>query len=585
MATRPNNHITGDSAVRKIASDLIPEEWTISIPDSDYGLDMLIEVVRDNKTTGKLFFIQSKGTTDSSREGVISFPMSLERIKDYSEIKLPVMFVYYSKTESQFWGRWMNPLYNSLTEKQKQQETISLRFTPENLIDVNYLRSIGDNIIPSITNGISIVCDNAAGIFSRLHAQVVATANKLIGSDIVSNNRLSCKTIKLSYSGTLQNGSVEIRSDADTASVPLRHSSMDVLFFPPLARTECPPWMLEIIYTIALFSSSFSAQSIDYALEFPQRGVLDYVPESAWLNLLGRISCEEVRRVQGLFDLFIQSNREDLAQLILLMVLSQVSTSQDIEVLYQSLLYSYLKSVQDDSSKGKVCYNLANSIRQTDCREAFKLYINAVHYEPMYRKAFYWWEEVGSLLYITNHYTFAELFYKQARRLSPNNCREDIGLLISDCLVCQGKIKEALNEESDFFDIHKKISNSAHLKSHVTEMMDQIGIQVFDSVYWFNLGLSYSREEKFKESMNAFLIAWRLCDGDLDALINALIEAFNSGEVIKMALILAVIRDSSPVDGYKRLVSLVSTDNRNPNIGVFLDALKPAFFQGEEIVN
>lgn len=52
-----------------------------------------------------------------------------------------------------------------------------------------------------------------------------------------------------------------------------------------------------------------------------------------------------------------------------------------------------------------------------------------------------------------------------------------------------------------------------------------------------------------------------------------------------MALILAVIRDSSPVDGYKRLVSLVSTDNRNPNIGVFLDALKPAFFQGEEIVN
>ncbi len=61
MALRPNNHITGDSAVRKIASDLIPEEWTISIPDSDYGLDMLIEVVRDNKTTGKLFLYNLKG--------------------------------------------------------------------------------------------------------------------------------------------------------------------------------------------------------------------------------------------------------------------------------------------------------------------------------------------------------------------------------------------------------------------------------------------------------------------------------------------------------------------------------------------
>lgn len=50
-------------------------------------------------------------------------------------------------------------------------------------------------------------------------------------------------------------------------------------------------------------------------------------------------------------------------------------------------------------------------------------------------------------------------------------------------------------------------------------MMDQIGNQVFDSVYWFNLGISYSREGEFKESMNAFLIAWRLCDGDLEALI------------------------------------------------------------------
>ena len=51
MALRPFNHITGELAARKIASDIILEEWTINIPDSDYGLDMLVEVVRDNRTT------------------------------------------------------------------------------------------------------------------------------------------------------------------------------------------------------------------------------------------------------------------------------------------------------------------------------------------------------------------------------------------------------------------------------------------------------------------------------------------------------------------------------------------------------
>ena len=35
MAIRPENHIVGDKAVRKISDTLISEEWTISTPESD----------------------------------------------------------------------------------------------------------------------------------------------------------------------------------------------------------------------------------------------------------------------------------------------------------------------------------------------------------------------------------------------------------------------------------------------------------------------------------------------------------------------------------------------------------------------
>lgn len=120
MANRPENHITGDKAVRKISSELIPEEWTISIPDSDYGMDLLVEVVVNNKTTGRFFFIQSKGTTDSYCDGTISYSMSVERLRDYSQVHVPVLFVYYSRTDGKFWGRWMNSLYGQLNNKQKE---------------------------------------------------------------------------------------------------------------------------------------------------------------------------------------------------------------------------------------------------------------------------------------------------------------------------------------------------------------------------------------------------------------------------------------------------------------------------------
>lgn len=580
MALRPENHITGDSAVRKIASDLIPEEWTISIPDSDYGLDMLIEVVHNNKTTGKLFFIQSKGTMDSSKEGSISFQMNLERIRDYSEIKLPVLFVYYSKSECRFWGRWMNSFYNTLTDKQKRQGTISLQFSADNEIDANYLRRIGDDIVPSITSRVSLVSDNASEQFTRFQTQVEVTARRLIGSDITNDARLSCKTIHFSYRGTLQEGLVEILCDSSSVSIPLRLLSTDILYYPPLAREECPPCVLEIIYAIALFSSSISSQSIEYVFAHPQKETFDYISDDIWMGVLQIVRVEDIHKVQGLFELAVQVGQEDLVQFIILVVFAQVSKNTDVEVFYRSLLTRYLESGQDESSKGCFCYNLANSSRRIDYHEAFDLYANAAHFDSSYKERHYWWEEVGGVLYLAGHFYYAELFYKKARRLSSGECRDDIGMLIADCQICQGKIKEAMHEELVYCEGHKRISCINRLKMIVTKMMDRNEVQVFDSVYWFNLGLSLAHAGKHKESAESFLVAWRLYDGDLESLVNACFESFNSGEESTATLILEAIREVAPEEGYKMITSMLMSDTEvSPSIGAFLDALKRLFFQ------
>lgn len=582
MALRPNNHITGDNAIRKIASDLIPEEWTISIPDSDYGLDMLIEVVSSNKTTGKLFFIQSKGTLDSSDKGNITYSMKLDRIKDYSEIKIPVLFVYYSKTDGKFWGRWMNSLYSTLTKQQKEQETIALHFSSMNIIDADYLRSIGSEISLSIAKHVSIICTELPESFDRLHSQVIATTRKLVGDEISGDSRLSCKTIQLSYGGVLTNGYVEIKSDTNAIRIALKLELLDILYYPALSKEECPLWFLEIILTIALFGSTISSQAVDYVLMNSQKEALENIPINIWLDLLDRVHGDDLYKLSKLFDLAIQIKHEDLAQFIMVVVFKQ--TLKDINCIefYRDLLSRYLRSEQEEKTKGCLCYNLANSMRRIDCYEAFDLYIKAVHHEPEYRKLYYWWQEVGGVLYLTHHYYFAELFYKKARTLDPAKCREDIGLLISDCLVSQGKIKEAISEENSYYEIHEDLSSRVLLKTQITDMMNQRQIQVFDSVYWYNQGVKYSSEGNHSESMNCFLIVWRLCDEDLEALENAFIEALSVMDYVKMALILTVLRDCAPEEGYKRIVSMLVSDNKGePQIEKTLDVLKEVFFSKE----
>jgi tetratricopeptide (TPR) repeat protein len=261
---------------------------------------------------------------------------------------------------------------------------------------------------------------------------------------------------------------------------------------------------------------------------------------------------------------------------------AQVTKGHGLVVFYRNLLSRYLESEQDVSTKGLLCYNLANSIRRIDYHEALNLYFQATRFAPFYRKMSYWWEEVGGVLYLTGHYFFAERFYKKARKISQNKCREDIGILIADCQICQGKIKEALSEESVYCESHKSISSSCHLKILITKIMDERCIQVFDPKYWFNLGVSRSSKGNFKESMNCFLIAWRLCDSDVEALINSFVESYNCGDNSMAALILPVIKNLFPEKGYKMIVStLLSNSNGNPNVGAFIDALKLYFFSEE----
>ena len=367
----------------------------------------------------------------------------------------------------------------------------------------------------------------------------------------------------------------------ETINIPTDLISCDFLYLPLVKQEDCPDCVLDAIYLIAFFCSKYSSNCLEYVLTNPRKKALDYISLGKWQEFLSLLPLESINRVARIFEIAVQDFHDDLAQSILMVVFSASIDHHELQSLYRDFLLHYLRNRHKD--KGCLCYNLANLMQSENLYESLSLYMRAAKFEPMYRKMYYWWQEVGGVLYLTRHYSFAEHFYKKARKISKNECREDIGILISDCLICQGKIIDAKKAEQDYINNSEgSISSRILLKSIITESMDNQGIKVFVPVFWYNQGITASREGNHSEALRCFLYAWRLDDGDIESLVNAFFEAYNNHETVKTAHILNTIREQFPDDGYRMIVSAFLSNGIPLNIvnGV-LDELKSLFYPNE----
>ncbi|MCQ2229267.1 MAG: DUF4365 domain-containing protein [Bacteroidales bacterium] len=553
MAIRPDNHITGDNAVRQISAKLIPEEWTISRPESDYGLDMLIEVVDNNKTTGRFFFIQSKGTKDLSENGLIKYQMSVERIKDYSKVDLPVLFVYYSNTQKRFWGRWMNALYDTLSEKEKSQQTITMTFTDANEIDRDYLTNIGLQIDVTLTRCVSLQCSDSSIEHSHFNAHLASLSSTLLEGPVKIDDPLAVSEIHINYEGSLTEGSMFLESNEYNIKIPLSISQKDFLYYRKLRDYDCPQELLNSVFVIAMLSRKVVTSAPKYLLQNVNDGNFGIVPTDCWRDFIMDLPLqnENLENLNKLFDCSIVNGIELSQYIVFALFIS--STKDNDKTLYESFLNRYLETVNDNETKGHMYYNLANRLRCYDLAVALQHYKVSSKFFPVYKDQCYWNQEVAGCCYLVGRYYFAELFYKKAKRLNVECC-ENIDILISDCLVSQGKYEEAQKFENMYVDKIKNMSASLLLKMKVTERLKDNNIHIRHSNAFYNSALSAAEYNNHQDAMWNFLISWRLNDSDLEALCDAFISAYNMSDDIYQTLIIASIKEINPEEGYRYIV-------------------------------
>ena len=584
MAKRLSNHIIGDNAVREISASLIPPEWIINTQTSDYGLDLLVEIVKDNKTTGKLFFIQAKGTDTPSNNGTIHFPFSVERLRDYKGVSLPVLLVVYSRQEKLFWGKWVNSLYDLLSPKQQEQASYSIIFTQDNIIDQDYLLTIEENYANSLPKGLCIQSTCSNRIISRIHNQLLKKADGLFNSDISDNNRLSCLNIYIEYSYKKGALSAIIHDDfghQSRFSGPLGDES--ILYYNTLSDPDCPPVFWDILLSIAYLQRSFSfIDSFLIISEHITPAFFSSLSDSDWLSFIDNTPKENLCKLDRYLGLCVQQERTELLSLSLISIFI---TSDGDYNFTRPYLFQVYNNESYPEKKGLLAYNIANSLRNTDLDtmyEAASWYFTAIRSFPAYRKLEYWWQEMGSVLYNTGHYSYAEHFYKKARFISKERCYPDISVLISDCLVKQLKLAEAKREIISLMDEKKRngenIKSSVFLKAKAIVFFEKklptINFDPLLGLEWFNQGVHMFHQDDHNEALMCFLIAWLLNDADMESLLNALISSWNIKNTAITCEAIWAMKELYGEEGYNLFVSTILKQDMPEEVrDRFLDGL------------
>jgi hypothetical protein len=124
---RPQSHVRGDEAVR-IFSSSCPSEWVISQIQQDYGLDLRIELTRNNQVTGEEFYVQVKGRKELEEKpnDPIEVVIAQSSVNYWLGKLHPVLVVVVDVSRQRFWFDWLEYAYADYPRTKEGRETVKL---------------------------------------------------------------------------------------------------------------------------------------------------------------------------------------------------------------------------------------------------------------------------------------------------------------------------------------------------------------------------------------------------------------------------------------------------------------------------
>ncbi len=533
----------------------------------------MVEIFADGESTGNIFFVQIKGTDASSKNDIISYQVKRAHLDYYNNIPNPVLFVIYSTSDQRFWAIWANALKDSLPLKVENQTTSLLNLSPKHVIDRRYFEKLPNTFSSRLQNKLNIAFSVNTETHRIFHKKLSNWLFHFYPDVFVVEHDPLAQSIDFYYNNISESSiQVEVRY------LRLSHIKSEIdlsekkfLFRPIDDFTNIPlPFANLLLFLSFLLVEKNLGKSVDLAVK-----CLDvYKGEIVLENLL--VLCKkaardgQVDKFQKLVQKLIETERTEEANFANFLLCS--FTSNEDRDFYRQNLVSIINQTPDESAKGILSYNLANACMVNgNYHEASQHYQNARKFEPDYLNRHYWWREYGSVLFLTEHFVFAEWFYQKSIELGADKIDGFIMFaLLADCQFLQGKFSNAeqnlelyfSEEESalnSYYTVKLEVCQFLHRNNLETDNLDRatsyslmkefykspnadklneaIILYPLNGIAWFNLGLYQMNDEQFEKAFTAFLVTICIQEYDKEAWRNCILLAFNLKENQRLVLL------------------------------------------------
>jgi hypothetical protein len=512
---RPQQHII-ETKSKKSFEGLIPDTWVARELGSDYGLDYLVEIFKDNNSTGHLFFVQLKGTDTEVIDNTISYQLSVDNIDYWNTITNPVLLAFYSSKSDKFWGVWTNELKENISLKKDDQKKLTIKLTDKHLLTTNSFKELEVVFDDTLPFKINVAYQGNSDETKLLHQCLEKWLKHFFKDEVHFENHMLPNTCKVEYNVIAPYSlTIQISSKGKTHNIqPVKFSGNEnFLFLPDIEIGKVPKALSECLLLFALLNCE---KNIKESIKIIQSTIGDYtgeyLPMESFLLLAKTaIHHERISELNELAKTLILSNRINEFQFLNSSILI-LNRDKPLYKLYQSNIEFAIEKVSNAHMKGIFSYNLANSFRSAiDYYSSSLNYQNARKYEPKYKERFYWWFEFAGVLFLSGHSKIAEAFYLKSHELDNTQNIPLIFGLIGDCKFFQGKFSESAIYFDKLIEHIKKPSSSSDefiLKSIVAKKLvasnlDNLTINTTLSNQLIQEGLDKKQGELFEKAIIA----------------------------------------------------------------------------------
>jgi len=597
MPKRPRTHLLETETINFIRN-LIPSQWAFRVPENDYGIDAEVEIFEYNgQATGLLFYIQAKGTDEKNIKKSLSYRMTIEKLRYYKSLPIPVLLIRYISSQKKGYAQWIHsidPYY-----RRKGSKSLNVKFLPEDSFTDKHINQIPDHLK-----------------FFRIYKNPGFSFPMKFQIDF--ENETICGVANGTIRSLLNNTADKLRD------YMVLSTKKQELPFPKIviSNEEIKVDIIGLVRSVLHLRGKYTKEEVKSKLIHDV-----FVVAAVALYQLGHVHASAVILYENIFhsgllndngileiaiSCFFEAKRTDLAIklseqaldlekssflhiIFALPVFKKANLDEDELIAYEELLILASKKALEQGytkNAGKCYYNIANRFRfygNDYLRKSIKYYNLAIKYDPDYSNRDYFWNELAGVLFLLRKFKWSSNCYKKSIELKNSIEKKP---LYADALMFSGKYKEALSIFEDYLENGKDIKSEWIFKTDcLREILEEFGIyeqkrdlnnalkyadlttisdgtneerleQSLKSDFlcglaWYNLGTEYSKKSDFEQASFSFVMAGLVQPNDTEAWSNAILCFINLGKITMLSAVFIHAYSINGEDFYLKLIEQI----------------------------